>query len=157
MKIHDKNDLRKALEDSDRYTLENIDTSELKDASFLFYMIDHVPQHIIDRFDFSSVENARHMFANTTSKFDISNLKFKNLKCTDYMFHESSVVGDLNKWEPLQNLVTAEGMFAWSSIKNFNIGKWNVSNLITKLPDVIRNSSIELPKEWKLILELQED
>ena len=90
-------------ERGDKANLNDIDTSEITDMSYMFY---------------------KSKFNGDISNWDVSNVK--NMQC---MFYKSSFNGDISNWD-VRNVQYMHYMFAYSEF-NGDISNWNVSNVKT--------------------------
>ena len=111
-----KDELKKLInklikERGNKANLNDIDTSAVKDMSFLFNNLQFNGD--ISYWNVSNVTNMSCMFAH--SKFtgengDISNWNVSNVKNMNGMFYDSKFNGNISKWN-VSNVLKMDGMF----------------------------------------------
>ena len=100
--------------------LNDIDTSQMVDMSYIFYCTDFDGD--ISKWDMSKVVNTTGMFYR--SKFsgkngDISNWDVHNLKSISYMFYKSHFNGDISKWVvPVIPIINSTKAFSGSPLED---------------------------------------
>ena len=155
---HPENDEIKALivqlikergEDAD---LNDIDTSQIKNMSYLFYCVKSNVD--ISKWDVSNVENMSSMFSNSDFDGDLSDWDVSKVENMSGMFYSSQFTGkngDISNWD-VSNVKNMANMFYSSQFtgKNGDISKWDVSkveNMSNMFKDSEFNGNID---NWKV-------
>ena len=103
--------------------LNDIDTSLIKDMSYLFYESDF--NGYISCWDVSNVDDMWGMFACSNFNGDISNWNVSKVIYMNEMFTESEFNQDISKWN-VSNVKNMISMFRESKF-NQDISNWNIS------------------------------
>lgn len=108
--------------------LNDIDTSNVKDMSFLFE--DSKFNGNISKWDVSNVLNMRGMFTKSKFNGDISKWDVSNVENMSGMFADSEFEGDLSEWN-VSKVKTMSLMFCKSKFtgKNTDLSWWDVSRV----------------------------
>lgn len=117
--------------------LNDIDTSEITDMSYLFAKYDE-NNHDRDKcfsdfngdisnWNVSNVKNMSHIFYHSDFNQDISNWDVSNVENMYAMFIYSKFNGDISNWD-VSNVTDMSVMFAYSKF-NGDISKWDVSKV----------------------------
>ena len=114
--------------------LNNIDTSNINDMSYLFSLFDE------------NGRPKRHMCFNEFNG-DISGWNVSNVTDMSNMFRYSKFNGDISKWN-VSNVTNMNQMFSRSKFNRRNISKWNV-NKVKDMEDMFWNCPLEKnPPKW---------
>ena len=137
-------------ERGDNADLNDIDTSEITDMSYIFSYSDFNGN--ISEWDVSNVESMNSMFYDsefTGENGDISSWDVSNVKNMQCMFYKSSFNGDISKWDT-SNVETMYCMFRESSFtgENGDISSWNVSNVKNMGAMFYRSPLQKNPPKW---------
>lgn len=114
--------------------LENINTSYVKDMSYMFSGCFDLPSLDLSNFETSGVMNMCEMFSHcyAMSSLDLSNFNTSNVKDMSYMFHVSYSLPtlDLSSFDT-SNVKDMSGMFGnCSGLTNLDLGNFDTSNVI---------------------------
>ena len=125
--------------------LNDIDTSQIKDMSWLFaytFLGDDFDGDI-SQWDVSNVEYMNNMFYNsvfTGKNSDILDWDVSNVKNMNSMFNGSRFNGDISNWN-VSNVNNMGGMFEESKF-NGDLSNWDVSN-VTRMYHIFNDSSFK--------------
>ena len=111
------------------YKPKDIDTSEIKDMSFLFFY-NNTFNGDISGWDVSNVKNMKCMFHDATSfNQPIGNWEFPEVQHMRYMFWGATSFNQpIGDWE-FPNVTDMTGMFSGATSFNQDISKWNIQGV----------------------------
>lgn len=123
-----KNELKQLINDFS-INLGDIDTSLIKDMSYLFNNTKRTNFDGIENWNVSNVEDMRCMFRGSNFNGNISNWNVSRVEDMAYMFANSKFNGDISKWN-VSKVLDMNRMF-YNSKFNGDISDWNISKLKT--------------------------
>ena len=116
---------QKIESEGNKCNLNDIDTSNITDMSYLFLESDFNGD--ISKWNVSNVKSMKYMFLNSNFNGDISKWNVSNVTNMEGMFRVSKFDGDISNWD-VSNVTNMEGMFLRSTF-NGDIFNWDVSNV----------------------------
>ena len=138
--------------------LNDIDTSEITDMSYLFDISEGKLTKLSDNgnfdisnWDVSNVEDMQYMFWGSRFNGDLYDWDVSRVTNMKAIFNTSKFDGDISNWD-VSNVENMEYMFGYSQFtgKNGNISNWNVSR-VTNMSCMFRmtkfNGNIS---DWKV-------
>ena len=124
--------------------LNDIDTSEITDMSFLFSTSSFIGD--ISGWDVSNVTDMKGMFFQSEFNNDISSWDVSNVESMEGMFMDSEFNQDISSWN-LNNIKNMKGMFKGCKF-NKDISSWNISEN-TKTDFIFLESPLaKKPPKW---------
>ena len=121
-----KNELKQLINDFS-INLGDIDTSLIKDMSYLFNNTKRTNFDGIENWNVSNVEDMRCMFRGSNFNGNISNWNVSRVEDMAYMFANSKFNGDISNWN-VSKVLDMNRMF-YNSKFNGDISDWNVSKV----------------------------
>ena len=136
-----------------KINIQNFNTSEVKDMSYMFDQCTKLEELLINPLTFKAdkVSNMSYMFneCRELKKIDLSSFKIKNVKYTSYMFGNCQKLVEVDLSSSKFNKDTIM-VHMFDGCKN--IKKINISSLDTLVPKKVENMFDNLSKSTKIIV-----